>query len=243
MVQGVLKSERGSARDSAEKSVMAVCERIEDEDHRAEQLLAVMGGLNESDQTAMLPTLGRVGTNAGLKVVAEAIADSVPGRHEGGLRALCNWPDASVAPRLIELAKSDPHANHRTAALRALIRVAPLPDERTDEEKLALLQTAMGMCGRDEERKLVLNRARAIRTLESLRFILPYLDKPPYAQTAAESVVELAHHRDLREPNRTEFVKALDKVIQTSQDATVIDRANRYKKDQTWVRPSASNRP
>jgi hypothetical protein len=52
-------------------------------------------------------------------------------------------------------------------------------------------------------------------------------------------VVELAHHRGLREPNKAEFDQALDKVIQTSQDATVVDRAQRYKKGQTWVRPKA----
>jgi len=52
-------------------------------------------------------------------------------------------------------------------------------------------------------------------------------------------VVELAHHRDLREPNKAEFDRALDKVIQTSKDATVVDRANRYKKGQTWARPTA----
>ena len=45
--------------------------------------------------------------------------------------------------------------------------------------------------------------------------------------------------RGLREPHKAEFDQALDKVIQTSQDATVVDRAQRYKKGQTWVRPKA----
>ncbi len=121
--------------------------------------------------------------------------------------------------------------------MRALIRIAPLPDGRTDDEKLALLQTAMAMCTRDTERNLVLQRAAAVRIPETLRFVLPYLDQPRYAAQACETVVELAHHRNLREPNKAEFDRALDKVMQTSKDATVVDRANRYKKGQTWVRP------
>jgi hypothetical protein len=55
-------------------------------------------------------------------------------------------------------------------------------------------------------------------------------------------VVELAHYRDLRQPHKAEFEQALDHVIRISKDATVIDRANRYKKGQTWVRPKTPAR-
>ncbi len=121
--------------------------------------------------------------------------------------------------------------------LAALIRVAPLPDKRPDSERLALLKKAMEMSTRDAERSQVLRRARAIRTVETLRFLTPFLEQPEFAQLACESVVELAHHRGLRQPNKAEFDKALDKVIATSKDAVVVERANRYKRNQTWARP------
>ena len=38
-----------------------------------------------------------------------------------------------------------------------------------------------------------------------------------------------------REPNKAEFDRAPDRVIETSKDATVIDRAGYYKKGQTWA--------
>ncbi len=98
------------------------------------------------------------------------------------------------------------------------------------------------MCKADDQRKLMLKRASAIRSVETLHFILPYLDQPAFAEQACESIVELAHHRGLREPNKAEFHQALDRVIATSKDAVVIDRANRYKRDQTWVRPKAQSR-
>jgi hypothetical protein len=122
--------------------------------------------------------------------------------------------------------------------VRAVIRVAPLPDGRSDGQRLELLQQAMAMSTRDAERTLVLQRAAAIRTVQSLRFVLYYLDRPAYAQHASQTVVELAHHRGLRELHKAEFDEALDRVIGTSKDATVIERANRYKKGQTWVRPA-----
>ncbi len=219
---------------------MAVCGRIADADKRAEPLLAAMNELSDPDRLAIVPTLGRVGGAAALKAVEAALADHNAQRHEAGLRALCNWPDASVAPRLIELAKADEHPEHRAMALAALIRVAPLPDKRPDSERLELLKKAMEMCTRDAERSQVLRRARAIRTVEALRFLAPFLEQPEFAQLACESVVELAHHRGLRQPNKAEFDKALDKVIATSKDAVVVERANRYKRNQTWARPTAS---
>jgi HEAT repeat protein len=238
LVQGVLKAAAGREREAAEKCVMAVCGRIEDAENRAAPLLAAMDKLNTADRLAMLSTLGRVGGPAAHKAIEAAIADPNPQSHDLGIRALSNWPDATIAPRLRELAKTDPHPAHRRAALRALIRVAPLPDKRSDIERLELLRTAMTMCEQDAERLLVLDRCQAVRIPQTLRFLTPYLDQPAYAQQACLSVVELAHHRTLRQPNKAEFDPALDKVIQISQDPIVRDRAQRYKNDQTWVRPA-----
>jgi HEAT repeat protein len=240
IVQGVLKAQKGPERDAAERALVAVLSRIAPDNKRAEPLIAAMEKLNEADRLALMPALGRVGGRAALEIVEPAIADKDAKRHEMGLRALCNWPDASVAPRLIELANSDDHDEHRTLALAALIRVAPLPDKRPDSERLDLLKKAMSMCTRDADRNLVLRRARAIRIVETLRFLAPFLDQPQFAQVASESVVELAHHRNLRQPNKAEFDKALDKVIATSKDAVVVERANRYKRNQTWARPMAT---
>jgi hypothetical protein len=115
-----------------------------------------------------------------------------------------------------------------------------LPDKRSDDEKLALLKKVMSMCDREDERKLVLSRARAIRSLPTLRFVAPYMDEPAFTQQACETVVELAHHRALREPNKAEFDRALDKVLERSKNATVVERASRYKKGLTWTAPIAA---
>jgi hypothetical protein len=235
MVAGVLKAEEGAERAAAEKAIMFVCARIPNSDERSAPLLSAFEKLDPASRTLLLSTLGRVGGTAGLKLIEKAIAD--PATHDAGIRALCNWPDASVAGRLAELARSDEHPADRIRALRALLRVAPLSDGRSDEAKLNLLKQGLAMATRNEERLLALDRARAIRIVETLRFLLPYLDQPDYAEQASLSIVELAHHRGLREPHKVEFHKALDAVIATSKDATVIDRARRYKKDETWVRP------
>jgi hypothetical protein len=237
MLQAVLRTEKGAEREAAEKAVAQVCARVREIDKRADPVLAAITELSPTQQAELLPTLGRVGGPAALEIIEMAIASDNGLRHDNGLRGLCNWPDASVASRLIDLAKSEPHPEHRQMALSALIRVAPLPDKRSADERLELLKTALEMSTRPEDRKLVIKRARAIRTVETLRFVVPFIDQPAYAETACETVVELAHHRELRDAHKPEFHAALDKVLKTSKDPTLIERATRYKKGQTWARP------
>jgi hypothetical protein len=238
MIQGVLKAELGVERDAAERSVAQVCFRdVKGGAVDIEPLLEAFEE-NKGRGAELLPMFGRVGGKDVQQISEAAVADADPKNHAAGIRALCNWPDASLAPRLLELAQKDPHPEHRTMALMALIRVAPLPDKRPPAEKLGLLKQAMFLCTEDSQRNLVLKRASAIRDVETLRFLLPYVDQPTFSAQACESIVELAHHRNLREPNKAEFHKALDKVLQTSTDATVKDRATRYKNNQTWARPT-----
>jgi HEAT repeat protein len=238
LVRGVLRADPGRERSAAEKAVLFVCNRIEDPQQRAEPLLAAIDELGRSEQMAMLSTMGRIGGGQSLKRIEAVIADGDSGRHELGVRALCNWPNASIASRLIELAEEDDHRGCRTTALRALIRIAPLRDSRSDQERLGLLKKAMAMAERDSERTLVLQRARAIRTMESLEFLLSFVDDPTVAEVTCESIIELAHHRGLREPNKPRFDQALDQVLETTDDATLQERATRYKQDRTWVRPA-----
>lgn len=233
MAQGIPKAKPGPERQAAEKAVMFVCSREKNPDLRAVPLLAVWKDFSEDEKTVLLPALGRIGGAKALEIVDAAIADSAAPRCEAGIQALCNWPDASVAPKLVEFIKNAKDPNQRHLAQQALARVAALPDQRSAAERLEMLKTAMTLATTNEERNYVLMRVKAVRTIEALRFVMPYVDQPEFAQTACLTVVELAHHRALRQPNKAEFDRALDKVLQISKNADVIDRAQRYKKGQT----------
>jgi HEAT repeat protein len=239
MVQGVLKAESPGERVAAERAITLVCSRIADPANQAEPLLTVIGKFSTSDRILLLPTVGRIGGPKALEECEKAFHDPDPKMHAAGLAALCNWPDGSNAARLLELARTEPHPAHRTMARKALIRIAPLSDARSDARRLDLLRTLYVMCENDGERNLILQRASGIRTIESLRFVASFLEQPKFAQQACESIVELAHHRGLREPNKAEFDQALDRVLEVSKDEVVLDRAQRYKQGQTWVRPKS----
>jgi hypothetical protein len=128
-------------------------------------------------------------------------------------------------------------AKEKELLLGTLIRIAPLPDNKLkDAQKLDLLEKTMALCEKNDDRAKVLERANAIRTIETFRFVVPYLDDPALAEPACRSVVELAHHQKLRDAHKEEFAKALDKVLGTTKNDELVQRATRYKAGQTWER-------
>jgi len=241
MLDAVLKAGRGPERDAAERAIAVVCGRIDDLDERTSAVLSAWSKSNDQSQIALLPTLGRVGGPRIRSVVNTAMASGDAERREAGLRALCNWPDDFVADDLLRLVETANSPAHRAMTFRAFVRVGGARDQRSDLQRLDRMKQAMAAAKTDEERTLVLNRCRTSYAVESLRFVLPYLEQPEFVQLVCETIVELAHHREVREPNKTEFDPALDKVIVLSKDAVVIDRANRYKHGETWERPNPSD--
>ena len=222
-------------REEAEKAITAVCNRIPDEARRAEPVLELHQRLASWEHTtALLPVLGRIGGAKSLEAVRIALGSRDAARYDAAVRALCNWPDMTVADDLLKLAAGAKTEDQRVRTLRAFTRVISVRDEwfndpNMAQEKLALLKRAMPLAGRDEDRALIIQRAAAVRHVETLRFVAPYLDKPELAQPACRTVVELAHQRELRNPNRAEFDKALDKVIEVCKDRNLVERAKGYK--------------
>ncbi len=239
MAAGILKAEPGAERDAAEKALALACSQAVGSDKRAKPLLDIIARSGEVDRLALLPALGRIGGGTALNLIEAELADAQPAHHAAGVRALCNWPDASVAPLLFELAKADLQPDLRASALTALIRLAPMNDGRPDGERLEATKQVMLLCKTVDDQNRLLKRAGNVRMLETLQYVLPYLEKSAHAQTVCETIVEMAHHRGLREPNKVHFDAALDKVIAISKDPVVVDRAGRYKKGQTWERPKA----
>jgi HEAT repeat protein len=237
MVKGVLKAAAGGERDEAERALVMVCTQSAGREQSAAAFLEQFKAADDAARQVLLPTVGRVGGAGAIAIVDGLLADADAAKRKLGLTALTKWPDATVAPRLLELLGKAEVPAEREMVLGALIRIAPLPDNKlNDKQKLELLQKTMTLCQRDEDRRRVLERANAIRTIDTLRFVMPYLDDPKLAEPACLSVVELAHHRNLRDAHKDEFLKALDKVLGTTKNPELVERAERYKQGQTWER-------
>ncbi|MBS0260675.1 MAG: HEAT repeat domain-containing protein [Planctomycetes bacterium] len=239
MIPGVLKAEKGGERDAAERNVAQVCAKIENEDQRGEALIKAVeqAGKEQSDQ--FLSLIGRVGGKKLIDYVAGIATGPDTARRKLGIDALSKWPNSSVADKLLEITKNATDAAERNQAFQGFVKIGATRDNRNDQQRLERMRQAMDIAKTPEERALVINRTRTSYSVEAVRFVLPYVEKEEFAQIACETLVEISHHREVRDRNKAEFDKVLDKIIATSKDAVVIDRAGRYKRGETWTRPKA----
>ena len=226
----LLAAPKGRERDDAERAVMFICTRIEDPASQAGPVLEAMKA-SQADRLALYSVLGRIGGPKALEAINAAIKSDNPEVQDAGVRALCNWPDDGVAAQLLQMAGTAANESHRLWALRAYVRVVTPRDNRGGDKKtLVLFQKAMDMAGRDEDRRYILSRAAAIRTPDTVRWLLPHLDNPAVAVDAARSIVDLAHRKELFEPNKAEFTEVLRKLIATCKDRGTVERAERILK-------------
>ena len=237
MIRAVLKAQKGGERDAAERNVALVCARIENEDQRADALIAALNQVDASRRDELLSLAGRVGGRRLIDFVGDLATGSDEARRLLAIDALSKWPDASPADKLLEIANRANDAAQREQAFEGYVKLAATRDGRSDKERLRRMKQAMQAARTPQEQSLVINRCRTAYSVETLRFVLPFLTQAPFAQVACETIVELAHHREVREPHKAEFDKALDQVIKVSADPVVVDRAQRYKRGETWERP------
>lgn len=237
LVAGFLAAAEGSERSDAERAILAVCVQGPDAKPAAAALTAAYRGVDPASQEKLLPLLARVGGPDVRAIVDSLAANPDAARRKLGLTALARWPDATVADRLLDLLAQTSDAAERRLLLDGLIRIAPLPDNGLDDaQKLALVAKTMPLCTSDDDRRRLIERTCAVRSVETLRFVVPFLDQPALAESAAKGVVELAHHRSLRDAHKAEFTAALDRVLAVAQDPVTRDRAERYKQGKTWER-------
>jgi HEAT repeat protein len=231
MVEAFLKTEKGKDREAAEVAVAAVCSQIAKPDERADPVLELIAS-RKGVTGDLLPLLGRIGGKRALNLIRVYLDDESSELRSTALAGIFNWPDATANDLLLKLAEKEKGAADRLAALQALIRVNCVLVDRTPDERLAVLNVmkkAMPLGTRDDERRAILAGIGFVRHIDTLRFVVPYLDEPALAQAACKGVVELAHSKMLREPNKAEFEKALDRVIALCKDKGLVDRAKQYK--------------
>lgn len=227
LVKLLAKTAPGKHRDEVEKTILIVCGKLPAGADRSEPVLAALAG--SADTVNYLPLLGRLGGPKARKQIESALASPDPAIQEAAVSALCNWPNADVADRLLTLVTKAPNEASQRRALRAYVRVVTLKSDRPEAKTLAMLQDAMKLAKEADDRRLILQRASTVRTMDTVQWVASYLDDPALAQAACVAVVELAHHRFLRHPNMARFNPILEKVSRLSTDPQIVERAKRYR--------------
>ena len=226
LVDRFLIETNNDARGAIERAIIAINNRYADEDGRGQVFCDVIAKKNVESQRLLLPILGRIGGTAPRKAIAEFAKN--PALADMAFRALCAWPDASVADELYQFATSDDEAKSREAT-RAYLRVISLRADRSAKDSLALFEKGMKLAQTVEDKKFLLVRVETARSREVFDFVVPYLDDADLVQEASRAVVDMANDHGFYMSYRQKIDPALDKVMERSKDNNHVERAKRYK--------------
>ena len=128
LIPRLLAAATSEERSAAERAIWLCALRSDGSQRQADPLLAVYARGNAKERVVLLPVLGRFGGSQVRDVVRTALTDSDAAFRAAAVRALANWPDATVADDLFQLAQQADVPAHRIWALRGYVRVVTLPD-------------------------------------------------------------------------------------------------------------------
>lgn len=224
LVALLVKSRSSEERELVERAIAASCQKIADPELRAEPVLAALREADTAGRCAILPALGRVGGARALEAVRAAMGDPTSAVQDAGVRALANWPDASVADELCRVAAAQ-KGSRRDWALRGAARVVSSPRQMPPREAAAMLGKILAMTNEKETdvRKFILVRLAAVRTPESLVLALSLLDDPKLHADAARAALRLAEA--LRYSNTADARRAMERLAREAKDENVRKQA------------------
>ncbi len=149
--------------------------------------------------------------------------------RDAGYRALANWPDATVADELFEIAKTSKVESYRVWSLRAYARVVSLPNERPPEQTFEMLKNAMGLATRTEDRELIISRLGSVRVPDALALLLSLLDDGELKKAATGAVFTLAKGLSQSHPDQAKA--ALVRVQTITKDAAILQQIPKVIRD------------
>jgi len=226
LVATTLQFPVGGERDQAENLIAAVC------NGDASAVIALKGKFARED---LFSIIGRVGGDAAKAEVNAGLASQDADLRQAAIRALSVWPNAQFADKMFAVATDDSYtADQKIAALRSFIRVISLPDEKigigiSKDGKLDKLKEAFKISTRVDEKRLILSRLAANRTVKSLQFAVECAADPELAESAFYAIADHAHDNVLRQQNMDVFGPAMDLVITKSKDKGLVERVEKYK--------------
>ena len=194
----LLGSEKqGEEFKAVEDALLETCRRIRDGRQQVEPLLPGMGAADARMRCALLRVAGRIATAEAVPMLVEALKDGSAEVRDVAMRSLSDFPNDRPAPELLKIARTTSELKYQILALRGYVRMAER--KRNDGEKISMMKEAISLAKRPDERKLVLGKMGNIRTVESLKAIIPYISEAAIANEAGQAAYNVARRLGKRD--------------------------------------------
>lgn len=153
----LLNSRDESDRADAEKTAVALAQKIENPDGRSRTVKARLDSEKRAEaRVRLIGVLPLIADSSALPVLRALLEDDDPDVLDAAVRAMAAWPTPAAREDLLRLARDSRNRTHRLLAIGGLVRVIGLDKYRTPQAAVADLKQAARFSWRPEERKLVL---------------------------------------------------------------------------------------
>jgi hypothetical protein len=226
LIARLLNSGTAEEQAAAERAIWRCALRCTGTVDPAAPVVAAYRSGRERDRVLLLPVLGRLGGPAASEILHAARADAQPALQAAAIRGLSNWPDATVADELLQVARQSEVPEHRIWAVRGYIRVVAIPGARPADHTLSMLQDAWKLSTRDEERRLILQRLPAVVCVGSLEMAVGQLQQRALQPEALAAAAQLAESLLASDPAAARL--AIEKILACDVDPALRVRLSRH---------------
>jgi HEAT repeat protein len=223
IIAALQKSKDAAERTEASSALSVICAM-----HKDEVLPEVLGALkkaNPETKVVLLRALGEIGNPKALDAVVASLNVDNQSVSSEAIKVLGNWKSGDAAPHLLKLAQSS-NATRKDVGLRGYVRLAQA--EQNVDAKIKMLETAMKLASKTEEKWVVLAAWGSLADKRALDAVTPYLDKKEVHNEAGSAIVSIARELGKRdEASKAASVAALKLVQQKCDNDSIKDRAQK----------------
>jgi HEAT repeat protein len=222
----------GNDRGELEKTVVVVAHKTPEDKGQSQAVLAALPSTEDVEaKCSLLSVLGKIGDEAALPVLRDALGDKEDKIKDAAVRALSDWPTAAPAADLLKVAQTSENQVHKTLALRGYVRLAGLKSNRPAEETMKMYKDAMSLAADVSEKKMVLSGLGSTDSFEAMEMASSYLDDKELKDEAEAAVVKIAEERVKNSPRVSAQTRdILQKVIDGTTNDSVREQAQKLLK-------------
>lgn len=172
------------------KALVAVCQSSPNTAETEGRVIAAIRNSAPAERRLLLPLLAELGTADALTAVRNAAQDTDSELVRTAVRVLGQWPNAGPAPYLIGFAQSATDPGSHALALRGAVEVSA--HEPDASKRVALLEKAMSVARRADEKRLALAQTAQLGSAGALETALKNLADPDLAEEAGLAAIAIA---------------------------------------------------
>ncbi len=222
------KAGEGPERESIRKALTAICGRSGVACVGA--LMPLVGQSDSALRMMGLHLLASVGGPDALAAVTKAVGDRDETVQDDAVGLLATWPnnwpeDIAVAQPLLDLARSGKKPAHQVQGVRGYLQYVQETPKLNDGEKVAKVKDLLALIQRPEEKRLAIAALGSIPSVPTLELLGTLAGDPAIAEEACLAIVAVAPSKNLKNATKEQRQKALQVVLEKSQNAATKKKA------------------